>query len=232
METDLLTRIRAELEQRMAELRPLLGEYERLLAANDALDSFEAAPTDGLPPAPTPRPAPSRRRARDRSEIGQRGSAAGAIELTSCAPEPPGAQAPEPEPTPPPAPRARRTLGATPTLRTQHMLRTQPARARVEAPPPAVPEPVLEEFEFKLEPELEPEPERKPALPSDVRQAILAALEHGSHTISELVMVTAMSTPEIRTNLSQLARQRKVTRVKREGDGKSAFALPASFAPA
>jgi predicted Rossmann fold nucleotide-binding protein DprA/Smf involved in DNA uptake len=112
------------------------------------------------------------------------------------------------------------------------MLRTQPASVRVEAPPPAVPEPVLEEFEFKLEPELEPEPERKPALPSDVRQAILAALEHGSHTISELVMVTAMSTPEIRTNLSQLARQRKVTRVKREGDGKSAFALPASSAPA
>ena len=63
-----------------------------------------------------------------------------------------------------------------------------------------------------------------------MRQAILAALEHGSHTIGELVVVTAMSTPEIRANLSQLARQRKVTRVKREGDGKSAFALPASSA--
>ena len=61
-----------------------------------------------------------------------------------------------------------------------------------------------------------------------MRLAIVAALEHGSHTISELVMVTAMSTTEIRTNLSQLARQRKVMRVKRQGDGKSAFALPSS----
>ncbi len=61
-----------------------------------------------------------------------------------------------------------------------------------------------------------------------MRQAIVAALEHGSHTISELVMVTAMSTAEIRTNLNQLARQRRVTRVKRQGDGKSAFALPTS----
>ena len=63
-----------------------------------------------------------------------------------------------------------------------------------------------------------------------MRQAILAALEHGSHTIPELVMVTAMSTPEIRTAASQLSRQRKIMRVKREGDGKSAFALPASSA--
>jgi predicted Rossmann fold nucleotide-binding protein DprA/Smf involved in DNA uptake len=89
---------------------------------------------------------------------------------------------------------------------------------------PVVPESVGEEFEP------EPEPERKPAAPSDVRQAIVAALEHGSHTIGELVMVTAMSTAEIRTNLSQLTRQRKVTRVKRQGDGKGAFALPASSA--
>ena len=94
-----MARICAELEQRMALLRPLLDEYERLLEAADALDSFEAAPTDDLPPEPAPRPAPPRRRARDRSEIGQRGSAAGAIELAAPAPEPP-TQAPEPEPKP------------------------------------------------------------------------------------------------------------------------------------
>ncbi len=237
METDLLTRIRAELEQRMAELRPLLSEYERLLAADDALDSFEAAPTDNLTPVPAPRPAPARRRARDRSKIGQRGSAAGAIELASSTVEPPAqAQSPEPGPTPP-APRTPRTpriLPGMPSLRTQpgasaltslSTARAQSVPAPVEVPP-ALPEPVVEEFEP------EPEPERKPASPSDVRQAIVAALEHGSHTIGELVMVTAMSTIEIRTNLSQLARQRKITRVKREGDGKSAFALPASAPPA
>lgn len=176
----------------MAELRPLLDEYERLLEADNALDSFEAAPApvvDALP-------------------------------------------APEPEPEPAPRVRTPRILPAMPSLRTQPgpsalpLLSTAPAKpASIAAEaPPAVREPAIEE----LEPE--PEPERKPAKPSDVRQAILAALEHGSHTIGELVMVTAMGTTEIRTNLGQLARQRKVTRVKRQGDGKSAFALPASSA--
>jgi hypothetical protein len=192
VETDLLTRIRAELEQRMAELRPLLGERERLLDAADTLASIEAAttPADSVP-APTPETAL-------------------------------------------PATRKPHPLPATPTLRTQPMLsalpespaqpamrakRAKPAPAPDEEPP-AVPEPVSEEFEP------EPEPERKPAAASEVRQAIVAALEHGSHTIGELVTVTAMSTAEIRTSLSQLARQRKVTRVKRQGDGKNAFALP------
>jgi hypothetical protein len=193
MATDLLARVCAELEQRMAELRPLLGEYERLLEAADTLASIEPAPVvDALP-------------------------------------------APEPEPKPAPAvPRTPRILPAMPSLRTQPgpsalpLLSTAPAKP-APAPvgvPPAPPEPVAEE----LEPE--PEPERQPASPSEVRQAIVAALEHGSHTIGELVMVTAMSPAEIRTNLGQLARQRKVTRVKREGDGKSAFALPPSSSPA
>ncbi len=230
METDLLARIRAELEQRMAELRPLLGEYERLLEAADTLAAIEAAPAGELPtPTPAPQPTAPRRRTRDQPEIGQRGSAAGAIELVASAPE---LVAPAPAPAMP-APRKPRLLPATPTLRTQPMLSAMPVASTLSAKPvlpalveapPTVPEPVVEEFEF------EPEPVRKPAMPSDVRQAILAALEHGSHTIGELVMVTAMSTPEIRTNLSQLARQRKVTRVKREGDGKSAYALPASSA--
>jgi DNA-binding transcriptional ArsR family regulator len=146
MATDLLTQIHAELGQRMAELRPLLDEYERLLAAADTLDAMEA--------------------------------------------EPVAADAPE---TPAPA-------------------------------IPATSKPI--EYDY------EPEPKRKPAASSDVKQAILAALEHGSHTVSELVMVTAMSPSEIRANLSRLARQRKVTRVKRQGDGKSAYSLPASAAHA
>ena len=226
-----MARICAELEQRMALLRPLLDEYERLLEAADALDSFEAAPTAGEP-EPAPRPVSPRRRTR--GSRGPRGSAAGTIEPAASAPEPP-TQALEPEPTPPASrtPLAPRILPAMPSLRTQpgpgalpSSLSTAPAKATaiaVEAPP-AVPEPAFEEFEP------EPEPERRPASPSEVRQAILAALEHGSHTIGELVMVTAMSTPEIRAAVSRLARQRKITRVKREGDGKSAFALPASSA--
>jgi hypothetical protein len=226
VETDLLAQVCAEIEQRMVELRPLLDEYERLLAANDALDSFEAAPTDDGAPELPPRPAPSRRRAR-----GQRGSAAGAIKLVASAPPEPVTPAPEPEPAPsvPRTPREPRILAGMPSLRTQPGLSALPPAPAKSTPiaveaPPAIPEPVVEEFEP------EPELERRPASPSEVRQAIIAALEHGSHTLSELVMVTAMSTPEIRAAVSQLARQRKVTRVKREGDGKSAFALPASSA--
>ncbi|HXA54751.1 MAG TPA: hypothetical protein VNV37_07745 [Solirubrobacteraceae bacterium] len=65
----------------------------------------------------------------------------------------------------------------------------------------------------------------------EARGAIVAALEHGSHTLSELVMVSAMSTAEIRAGLTRLSRQRQVTRVKRAGDGKSAYALAASAQP-
>jgi hypothetical protein len=237
VETDLLARVCAEIEQRMTELRPLLDEYERLLEAADTLASIETAASDGPPAAVPAPPATTRRRgARDRSKIGQpkigqRGSAAGAIELASSAPEP-VIQAPEPTPA---VPREPRILPGMPSLRTQpgpgglsslSMTPAHSAPAPIQTPPtlpePAIPEPTIEE----LEPE--PEVERKPASPSEVQLAIVAALEHGSHTISELVMVTAMSTTEIRTNLSQLTRQRKVARVKRQGDGKSAFALPAS----
>jgi hypothetical protein len=237
VETDLLARVCAEIEQRLTELRPLLDEYERLLEAADTLASIEAAASDGPSAASpvgrpatssAPRPAASRRVARD----GQRGSAARAIELASSAPE---AVAPAPDPTPP-APRAPRILPGMPSLRTQPgpgvlpRLSTPAAQPAPTLAPAEMPHALLEPAVEELEPE--PEPERKPAAPSDVRQAIVAALEHGSHTISELVMVTAMSTTEIRTNLSQLARQRKVVRVKRQGDGKSAFALPASPSPA
>jgi hypothetical protein len=222
VETDLLARVCAEIEQRLTELRPLLDEYERLLEAADTLVSIEVAANDSPPTmAPEPRPAKPRRGAR-----GARGSAARAIELASS-PAEPFAQAPEPIPR---APRAPRILPGMPSLRTQPgpgaltSLSTAPAHSEPSPAqaPPALPEPVVEEPE--------PEPKRKPASPSEVRQAIVAALEHGSHTISELVMVTAMSTTEIRANLSKLARQRKVTRVKRQGDGKSAFALPSSSA--
>lgn len=51
----------------------------------------------------------------------------------------------------------------------------------------------------------------------------MAALEHGSHTLSELVLVTAMSGPEIRESVKRLQRAGTVTRAKR--DGRAAYAL-------
>jgi DNA-binding transcriptional ArsR family regulator len=55
------------------------------------------------------------------------------------------------------------------------------------------------------------------------RQAIVAALEHGSHTASELASVTAMTGPNIRSNLRRLLREGMVRKAKR--DGKTAYAL-------
>jgi pilus assembly protein FimV len=58
--------------------------------------------------------------------------------------------------------------------------------------------------------------------------AILAALEHGSHTVSELAVVTAMSGAIINNNLRRLQQTGSITRTKREGDGKAAYALAAT----
>jgi hypothetical protein len=55
------------------------------------------------------------------------------------------------------------------------------------------------------------------------REAILGALEHGSHTVAELVVVTAMSGPNINGNLRRLQDEGVV--VKAEREGKAAWAL-------
>jgi predicted Rossmann fold nucleotide-binding protein DprA/Smf involved in DNA uptake len=55
------------------------------------------------------------------------------------------------------------------------------------------------------------------------QRAIVAALEHGSHTVSELAVVTAMSGPAIRQGLRRLVVAGKVARAKREG--KTAYTL-------
>jgi hypothetical protein len=65
--------------------------------------------------------------------------------------------------------------------------------------------------------------ERQRAPRGGSQQAILAALEHGSHTVSELAVVTAMPGPSIRQNLRRLMLSGAVTRSQREG--KRAYAL-------
>jgi hypothetical protein len=57
------------------------------------------------------------------------------------------------------------------------------------------------------------------------REAILGALEHGSHTVGELAVVTAMTGPNINGNLRRLAAEGVV--VKTEREGKAAWALVA-----
>jgi len=58
-------------------------------------------------------------------------------------------------------------------------------------------------------------------------RAIVAALEHGSHSVSELVVVTAMSAPNIRANLRRLLAAGTVTRATRGGRAAYALASPA-----
>ncbi len=70
----------------------------------------------------------------------------------------------------------------------------------------------------------DPKPER---VSRDVaRETILAALEHGSHTVGELAVVTAMSGPSINGNLRKLVSAGAV--VKTEREGKAAWALAAA----
>jgi hypothetical protein len=59
-------------------------------------------------------------------------------------------------------------------------------------------------------------------------QAILAALEHGSHTVAELVTVTALPASQIRESLRELRTREAI--VKTERESRTAYALPASIA--
>lgn len=61
---------------------------------------------------------------------------------------------------------------------------------------------------------------------SPTGQAIAAALEHGSHTVAELVVVTALSAPDIRDGLRRLLKHKAVVKTAR--DGKTAYALPSA----
>ncbi len=54
-------------------------------------------------------------------------------------------------------------------------------------------------------------------------RAILAALEHGSHSVRELVVVTAMNDANIRGNMRRLLDDGAVVKITREG--KAAYAL-------
>jgi hypothetical protein len=146
MAADLLARVRTEIDGRLAELRPALAEYERLLDAAAALEAEAALEADAARPArassaPAARPRPHPRR---------RGSAARA---------------------------------------------TGPAAS---------------------------------ASPSPAEEAIVAALEHGSHTVGELGLVTAIPGRDIRQALRGLQRAGTITPARREG--RIAYALASAAA--
>jgi hypothetical protein len=244
MATDLLEKIRSEIDERLAQLRPLLSEYERLTAAAETLAAVDARPLVAV-----------NAEAEVETPYAERPSAPPAQEVQEPPAEAPSHPAetprrlsdtPVPAEEPPSAPAVRRPYplrGADGSIKLAMSLRTtpllqpttpRPAATRAAAPTPTTTQ-VLEQppAPSTLErdawagsaPAADGEP-REPASPTAVRQAILSALEHGSHTASELVMVTAMSTPEIRGGLIRLSGRGAITKVKRRGDGKTAYALP------
>ncbi|HYM55945.1 MAG TPA: hypothetical protein VES97_11320 [Solirubrobacteraceae bacterium] len=167
MPADLLTTIRGEIDARLRELRPLVAEYERLLAGGEAL-GIGAGASKGPSPRPTrPTAATGRRRAR-----GARGSAAGAIGRAA---------------SPAAAASGAGEVGA-------RRKRAGDAGAKRERAPRG-----------------------------EAQQAIVAALEHGSHTVGELAVVTAMPGAIIRDNLRRLLKAGTLKRARREG--KAAYAL-------
>jgi hypothetical protein len=134
---DVLTRVRAEIDERLAQLRPAAQEYAQLLAAAASLEAKRAALYGGA----ASKRAPASRRASAPARA-SRGRAGGAAD-------------------------------SGPTGATQ--------------------------------------------------LAIVAALEHGSHTVSELVVVTAKPGGQIRASLRPLVRSGAVARAAR--DGRVAYAL-------
>jgi hypothetical protein len=153
MAADLLSTVCSELDARLDELRPVLSEYEGLLAAAVALgagDEAAAPRRAGEGTLSTTRRSRARRGGRPR---------AGAIKVVAAS-------------------SSRRASGSR-----------KRARARRGA----------------------------------AQHAILAALEHGSHTASELVSVTALAGPNIRTSLRRLLQEGTISQTKRAG--RTAYAL-------
>jgi hypothetical protein len=159
MASDLLSTVGSELAARLDELRPLLSEYERLLAAVDALGAGD----DGTASPPVAERTVSATQ-RSRARHGRRSPSTGAIKPAASSSNP----------------------------------RVTGSRKRARAPRGAA------------------------------QHTILAALEHGSHTTSELVKVTALGAPNIRSNLRRLLRQGTITKAERSG--RTAYALASSSA--
>jgi hypothetical protein len=162
----LLARVRAEIDVRLADLRPAMAEYERLIEAAGALDAEARAQR---PPAPAAK-APSARKP------AKAGLAAKPAKARRAA-KPAKARSAKPA-------KARSASAARPAAKS--------GSSRMGVP----------------------------------EQAIVAALEHGSHTVGELGVVTAMSGADIRAGVKRLLKTGVVQRATREG--RAAYALSAS----
>jgi hypothetical protein len=269
---DLLTKIRTEMDERLAALHPLLDEYARLTAAAGAFAEIKAGalPVEEFAASFADFGAVAGVVADAEAEAEEEAAAAGDdVPLAAAAhekhpPAPtlseehssafsPSVAAPAALPGVPARDGVRRrgvwaagAFGPAMSLRTTPPIQPiRPASSRVkkaERPSEeraafarraaAHERAVFERYaaesggrraDSSFDPE--PLPPRAPLSPTAVRKAILAALEHGSHTTTELIVVTALSPPDIRRNLRLLSERGDIAKVRRDGDNRAAYAL-------
>jgi hypothetical protein len=215
MASDLLTVLRSEIEVRLVELRPLMSEFERLTAAAEAL----GVERDGAASARAGAKASAGLAKRSAKREGRSTQEAPSVSRGETpAPAPAAAAIATAEKEPPRAPgrrrtgtRAKRGSAAGAIERASSSADARSDTTSPSAPPASAPTKVRK---------------REPSVRSAVGQAIVAALEHGSHTPGELIVVTAMSGPDIQGGLRRLKRDGTI--VKTERDGKTAYALPSA----
>jgi hypothetical protein len=229
MSADLLSRVCAELDARMAQLRPALDEYGELLAAAEELDRDAAAP---------------KRR-------GSRGSAAGVLELAASGagkrtasrgvkPAVSGSRKPAASSASKPSAAGPRTRAASGSGKRAAAGSSKRAAAGSSKRAAAGSDKRAASGSRKRAAagsgkRAAAGSSKRAAVGSGKRaagsavprgvaeQAIVAALEHGSHTVGELVLVTAMAGSQIRSSAQRLQRAGAITRTKREG--RAAYAL-------
>jgi hypothetical protein len=207
--SDLLARVRAEIDARCDELRPALVEYERLLLAAEAIGlDLDGAPAPVRVPRPSTGKAAARRApARKTATAKEPAAKASVREASTGKPSAPAAATEALDEISADAlrPRARGKRGSA-----------AGAIVRAASPPARGGRAAVAKGAKKAGGQRDA-----------AQQAIVAALEHGSHTVAELGVVTAMSGASIREGLRRLGKAGTVGRAKREGDGKAAYALAA-----
>lgn len=213
MAADLLSTIRAEIDSRLDELAPALAEYEELASVLGALAGD--APGGAV------------RRTRGRpSARGRTTASSSALSTLTSSTTPAGGISPRA--TGGASPRAAGGTSPSATGGVSGGVSPPRARARGTAARGSSRRTGGERGSASV-------PLRGPGRPRSAArstrgtigptgQAILAALEHGSHTVAELVIVTALAAPDIREGMRRLRARQLV--VKTERDGRTAYALP------
>jgi hypothetical protein len=220
MSSDVLARVRAEIDARLVQLRPAVAEYERLLDAERALDADAAA--DAAKAARAAKAAGDAKPVRTAKAV-RAAKAADAAKAVRAPKAVRGAKA---------VGAAKAAVAGTNRENNAQKQATKKENKQKEQPLQAAGTPALARSTSAAT-----APARRgrrgsaagaikraASSPRDAsQQAIVSALEHGSHTLGELVLVTAIAASELRQGVRRLQQAGTITRTQR--DGRAAYAL-------